>query len=54
MTWLGGEATFFTILRSDETLEIETPLGGFSVDTILRSDLAIPLGLCAQADDVVV
>jgi hypothetical protein len=50
---VGGEETFFTGLRSDGSLEIEAPLGGFSVDKILRWALAIPLGLFAQADDVV-
>jgi len=33
---MGGEEAFFTMLRSDEFLEIEAPLGSFSVDKILR------------------
>ena len=35
ITAWGGEETFFTMLRSDESLEVEAPLGGFSVDKIL-------------------
>jgi hypothetical protein len=34
---MSGEETFFTGLRSDEPLEIEAPLCGFSVDKILSS-----------------
>ena len=33
---MGGEEAFFTMLRSDKSLEIEAPLGSFSVDKILR------------------
>jgi hypothetical protein len=47
---MGGGETFFTMLRSDESLEIEGHLGGFSVDKIFRWALATPLGLFAQAE----
>jgi hypothetical protein len=46
-----GEEIFFTMLRSDQSLELEAPLGGFSVDKILG--LAMPLGLFTQAEDMV-
>jgi hypothetical protein len=54
MTAWGGEETFSTMLRSNESLDIEAPL----VRRLLgRQDpqmsLAIPLGLFTQADDVV-
>jgi hypothetical protein len=35
MTGMGGEETFFIGLRSDRSVEIEAPLGGFPADKIL-------------------